>query len=249
MGIFATFAGFCYNDMTSIPLYIFGESCYTTDFHAGTAVLKKDCVYPIGLDPTWYMAANELSYVNSLKMKMSVIFGVLQMALGVLMKALNAAYFGRKLEFFFEFIPQFVLLLALFGFMDLMIIAKWLIDWENYPNGEGNPPSIVSQMIDMMIKGGVLTGSELIPNMVPVMQILLLVSFACVPIMLCVRPCYEGCRRAGKGQQVAEAHEDYAPAINDDGPDGQYQNMDGEEVQKKKHTGHKEHAMSDIIVH
>jgi len=28
MGIFATFCGFCYNDYGSIPLYLFGRSCY-----------------------------------------------------------------------------------------------------------------------------------------------------------------------------------------------------------------------------
>jgi hypothetical protein len=29
------------------------------------------------------------------------------------------------LDFFFEFIPQIVLLLALFGWMDTLIIGKW----------------------------------------------------------------------------------------------------------------------------
>jgi V-type H+-transporting ATPase subunit a len=165
MGVCATFAGFCYNDMTSIPLRIFGESCY--EQVNGEGELKPDCVYPIGVDPIWYMSANELTYMNSLKMKMSVIFGVGQMSMGVCIKALNAVYFNRKLELIFEFIPQIVLLMVLFGFMDLMIISKWLIDWENLKGGD--PPSIVSQMIDMTIKGGVLTGSELVPNQVIVM--------------------------------------------------------------------------------
>ena len=41
------------------------------------AIPKDDCVYPIGIDPMWYMGANELTFMNSLKMKLSVIFGVL----------------------------------------------------------------------------------------------------------------------------------------------------------------------------
>lgn len=33
LGFFATFCGFCYNDYSSVPLYLFGPSCYT--YHAG----------------------------------------------------------------------------------------------------------------------------------------------------------------------------------------------------------------------
>lgn len=144
MGIFATYAGFCYNDFTSIPLKVVGKSCYDVAADGKSAKLQENCVYPIGIDPTWYMAGNELAFVNSLKMKMSVIFGIAQMSMGIFIKATNAIYFGNKLEFFFEFIPQIILLWALFGFMDVLIVSKWLIDWENYPNGEGNPPSVVS---------------------------------------------------------------------------------------------------------
>lgn len=59
-------------------------------------------------------------------MKISVILGVLQMSLGVTMKGLNALYFGHYVDFYFEFIPQILLLLCLFGWMDTLIIAKWL---------------------------------------------------------------------------------------------------------------------------
>jgi V-type H+-transporting ATPase subunit a len=38
-------------------------------------------------------------------MKMAVIFGVVHMSLGIIMKGFNAVYFGNKLDFIFEFIP------------------------------------------------------------------------------------------------------------------------------------------------
>jgi len=51
------------------------------------------------------------------------------MALGVTMKAYNSLYFKRYLEFWFEFVPQIILLLSLFGFMDMLIIVKWTTDY------------------------------------------------------------------------------------------------------------------------
>lgn len=71
MGFFSTYCGLIYNDFTSIPAYIFGNSCYN---HA--ALMREDCTYPVGVDPIWYLAKNELTYMNSLKMKLSVILGV-----------------------------------------------------------------------------------------------------------------------------------------------------------------------------
>jgi V-type H+-transporting ATPase subunit a len=79
MGIFAFYAGWLYNDFVSIPLDIFG-SCYTS---VGKAVTRKEnCVYPIGIDPKWYVAENELAFLNSLKMKTSVVLGILLMSIG-----------------------------------------------------------------------------------------------------------------------------------------------------------------------
>jgi V-type H+-transporting ATPase subunit a len=73
MGLFATFCGLVYNDFMAIPLEIF-YSCYDTK--TGEK-LNDDCVYPLGVDPIWYLSNAELSFLNSLKMKISVIIGVL----------------------------------------------------------------------------------------------------------------------------------------------------------------------------
>ena len=44
----------------------------------GCTLPPKD-PYPFGMDPIWKYSAGGLVYFNSLKMKMSVIFGVIQM--------------------------------------------------------------------------------------------------------------------------------------------------------------------------
>lgn len=54
------------------------------------------------------------------------------MSLGVVMKAFNAAYFRNHLDFIFEFVPQIILLMVLFGYMDWLIIAKWLTDFTHH---------------------------------------------------------------------------------------------------------------------
>lgn len=105
MGLFSTYCGFIYNDFTSIPVELFGKSCYVTDHSTNIVSRKNDCVYQVGVDPKWYLAKNELAFLNSLKMKISVILGVMQMSLGVLMRAFNSLYFGRTIDFAFEFIP------------------------------------------------------------------------------------------------------------------------------------------------
>ena len=102
MGLFATYCGFIYNDMMAMPIGVF-KSCYKKD--GNNVKHEKDCIYPIGVDSAWYVSKNELAFMNSLKMKISVILGVMQMSLGVVLKACNAAYFKNTIDLIHEFIP------------------------------------------------------------------------------------------------------------------------------------------------
>ena len=140
MGLFSFYCGLIYNDFGSLGTQIFGKSCWsvaedavevsgTPGFYYATRA-DKDCVYPVGIDHTWYRSTQEIAIMNSLKMKTSVIFGVVQMLLGTFMKGFNAIYFKRYGELIFDVISQILLLVCLFGFMDYMIIVKWTTDWE-----------------------------------------------------------------------------------------------------------------------
>jgi V-type H+-transporting ATPase subunit a len=55
------------------------------------------------------------------------------MSLGIFMRGVNNIYFRQKIDFFFEFIPQIILLWVMFGWMDALIIGKWLtpknVEW------------------------------------------------------------------------------------------------------------------------
>lgn len=194
LGFFSFFVGFMYNDFMSIPLE-FGNSCYIHplkqewfgDKPERTFKHQDDCVYKAGVDFSWYMSHNELVYFNSMKMKIAVIFGVAQMCLGIVLKALNAVHFKKPVDFLFEFIPQLTLMLVLFGYMSLLIIVKWVTPWGD----SSQAPSIISFMIDMFLKVGAVSGTSLIGGVefnTRLNQVLLVIALLCVPTMLLVKP-------------------------------------------------------------
>lgn len=55
--------------------------------------------YPFGLDPAWHGSRTELPFTNSLKMKMSVLMGVSQLNLGLMLSWWNADFNHSKLDF------------------------------------------------------------------------------------------------------------------------------------------------------
>ena len=110
MGFFGFFCGLMYNDFLSVPLDF--TSCYNK-VAEGPAKQKENCVYSFGLDPKWYSADNELTFINSMKMKLSVILGVAHMAFGIILKGFNCIFERKWVDFIFVFIPEIILLLIL----------------------------------------------------------------------------------------------------------------------------------------
>jgi V-type H+-transporting ATPase subunit a len=149
------------------------------------------------VDPVWYVSEQEIQFLNSFKMKISVILGILQMSLGIVQKGLNAKYRGDKLEFLHEFVPQLTMLLCLFGYMDLLIIIKWLT---NYLGQEHTAPSIITTMVGMFLESGRVQGQPLFWgqqafSICMVRKFFSLVTFVwlvivsiCVPWMLLAKP-------------------------------------------------------------
>ena len=147
MGFFACYCGWLYNDFLSVPIQMY--TCY--EEKEGQMIKKDGCVYNFGVDPKWMGATNELSFINSLKMKLSVIIGVLHMTFGIILKGCNAIYFKRYTEFIFSFIPQIIFMLGLFGYMDGLIIVKWL---HNFSGKESTAPDIKSLLLNIFLKFG-----------------------------------------------------------------------------------------------
>ena len=197
--IFAIFCGLMYNEFFSVPLDFFG-SCYNSSKNGRYVQDKevineyhtKKCVYPIGLDPVWIGNYNELVYTNSLKMKLSIIVGVIHMLLGIGIKGVNN-YKNRKFNaFFFEFIPQFLFMFILFGYMIYMIFYKWGTD---YDADTSKAPSILTIMINIAVKIGSVEGKPLFDSLFGLSQeainiSIIVICLLLIPIMLLIKPIY-----------------------------------------------------------
>ena len=61
--------------------------------------------YPIGLDPIWALSDNKIQFTNTLKMKFSIIIGILQMIFGLVLGLFN--HMLLFFLFFFIFIEFF----------------------------------------------------------------------------------------------------------------------------------------------
>lgn len=115
------------------------------------------------------------------------------MSLGIFLKGTNALYYKQPVDFLFEFLPQFVMMLALFGFMDFLIVLKWLTD---LTENTAAAPSIITMTIDMAMTMGQPSVAAWVPLIEPqekqtkVMNICLLIVGICVPLMLCVKPIF-----------------------------------------------------------
>ena len=125
MGVMSIYIGLIYNEFFSIPMSLFGRSSWNLSKPNNVVDQYDGTPYPIGFDPVWHGKPAELPFTNSIKMKMSIIVGVVHMTVGIVMSLMN--HLDRKdyLSIYTEFIPQMLLLYSLFGYLSLLIILKW----------------------------------------------------------------------------------------------------------------------------
>ncbi|KAL4585916.1 hypothetical protein LXL04_010543 [Taraxacum kok-saghyz] len=130
MSLFSIYCGLIYNEFFYVPYHIFGQSAYRCrDPNCSDAytigLIKYRDAYAFGVDPSWRGSRSELPFLNSLKMKMSILFGIAQMNLGIMLSYFNSIFFNNSLDIRYQFIPQMIFLNSLFGYLSLLIIIKW----------------------------------------------------------------------------------------------------------------------------
>ncbi|XP_063041051.1 V-type proton ATPase 116 kDa subunit a isoform X2 [Engraulis encrasicolus] len=208
MGAFSIYTGIIYNDCFSKSLNIFGSGwsvrpMFTEDIKGGgnwtfdtlkdNRVLQLDPAvrgvfqgpYPIGIDPIWNIATNKLTFLNSFKMKMSVILGVFHMLFGVSLSLFNHLYFKKPLNIYLGFIPEIVFMASLFGYLVLLVFYKWTA-YDARTSREA--PSLLIAFINMFLFNyNDPTNKPLYRGQMVIQTLLVLIALACVPCMLIVK--------------------------------------------------------------
>ncbi|KAG7243523.1 hypothetical protein INR49_011079 [Caranx melampygus] len=206
MGIFSIYTGIIYNDCFSKSLNVFGSGWsvrpmfaarvggnWTTDTLRDNKVLQLDPAidgvfkgpYPIGIDPIWNIATNKLTFLNSFKMKMSVILGVIHMLFGVTLSLFNHLYFQKPLNIYLGFIPEIVFMSSLFGYLVILVFYKW-VAYDARTSRDA--PSLLIAFINMFLFNyNDPSNKPLYRGQMGVQSLLVVIALACVPCMLIVK--------------------------------------------------------------
>ncbi|KAF3327107.1 V-type proton ATPase subunit a3-like protein [Carex littledalei] len=185
MSIFSIYTGLIYNEFFSVPFELFGKSAYacrdpSCSDKTTAGMIKVGPTYPFGVDPVWHGSRSELPFLNSLKMKMSILLGVSQMNLGIFLSYFNAKFFRNSINVWYQFVPQLIFLNSLFGYLSLLIIIKWCT---------GSKADLYHVMIYMFLSPTDELGeNQLFPGQKMVQLVLLLLAFVSVPWMLLPKP-------------------------------------------------------------
>ncbi|KAI1733055.1 v-type ATPase subunit family domain-containing protein [Ditylenchus destructor] len=279
MGVFSLHAGLVYNDAYSISFNIFGSSWrnpYTMQtlnglLNTSEATGKQVMLemppefayqhdmgpYPFGVDPIWNMAENKLNFLNSMKMKLSVIVGIAQMTFGVCLSLNNYRFFNSMIEIYTVFIPQLLFMGCIFIYLCFQIIVKWMTFWVQadtifgriYP-GSHCAPSLLIGLINMfMFKDR----QQWYPGQSFIEACLVLVAICCIPVMLFGKPLYILMQQRKAKQAVSEnmsvrinMQTDETEVIrNGNGTN----KADGDGEHHGGHGSHHDEAFGDIMVH
>ncbi|XP_038223246.1 V-type proton ATPase 116 kDa subunit a1 [Zerene cesonia] len=261
MGLFSMYTGLVYNDIFSKSMNIFGTSWFipydneTLEHNAAMTLDPRDSYtnvpYFIGIDPIWQTADNKIIFLNSYKMKLSIIFGVVHMIFGVCMSVVNYNFFKRRYSIILEFLPQVIFLCLLFLYMVFMMFYKWVAYStfsEDQAYTQGCAPSVLILFINMML----FSSNEPEPGCKEFMfegqgqlqRVFVLVALACIPVMLLGKPLYL-----------------LATKKKDDKPEQANGNVPGIELQeqtdisatpkpaKAESHDHEDEAFSEVMIH
>ncbi|TDG49055.1 hypothetical protein AWZ03_004540 [Drosophila navojoa] len=217
MGMFAVYTGFMYNDCFSKSFNVFGTH-WVIQYNRTTVLTNPSLqlnpttdqrgTYPMGIDPIWQSATNKIIFLNTYKMKLSIIFGVLHMIFGVCLSVENFVYKKKYSYIFLQFIPQVVFLLMLFGYMVFMMFYKWVQyspSAKNIADSPGCAPSVLIMFIDMILMKTEVPAAGCMPTMFPVQReletILFVVAIICIPWILLGVPIWTIIKRKYRGDK------------------------------------------------
>uniref|UniRef100_A0A3Q2PU26 V-type proton ATPase subunit a n=1 Tax=Fundulus heteroclitus TaxID=8078 RepID=A0A3Q2PU26_FUNHE len=230
MGLFSIYTGAVYNECFSRGIKTFSsgwhvgpmfeKNIWNSSVLEGNQFLSMDpnvtgvftSPYPFGIDPVWGMANNKLTFLNSYKMKMSVIIGVIHMTFGVCLSFFNYLHFGKISSIFFVLIPELFFMLCLFGYLVFMVVFKWIA---YTPAQSRIAPSILIHFIDMFLFTDNPENPQLFTGQLVVQKILVVLALCSVPVLLLGKPLCEYV--AFKSRRRRQIDEERRPLVPDEG--------------------------------
>uniref|UniRef100_A0AAR2IKK4 V-type proton ATPase subunit a n=1 Tax=Pygocentrus nattereri TaxID=42514 RepID=A0AAR2IKK4_PYGNA len=197
MGLFSIYTGLIYNDCFSKSFSICRSSWRVRHmFHNKTLHdfghlhldpeipgVYSGSPYIFGIDPVWNIASNKLSFLNSYKMKMSVILGVSHMLFGMALSLVNYLHFRNFQNVLLRFVPELVFMLSLFGYLLFLILFKWTVRLRSE-----TAPSILLIFINMMLFSYQTDDKFLYSGQKALQMFLVLQALLMVPVMLLIKP-------------------------------------------------------------
>jgi V-type H+-transporting ATPase subunit a len=222
MGLFSMYTGFVYNDIFSKSMNLFG-STWKVNYNTSTIMDKYndlltlnpstndliDDIYPVGLDPVWALATNKIIFLNSYKMKLSIIFGVIHMIFGVCMSTVNSNHFKNRINIVLEFLPQIIFLILLFAYMVFMMFFKWVTYGPKMADIKQTPgcaPSVLIMFINMMLNKEPEANPKsscdpfMFEGQATLQKTFVLISLVCIPWMLLAKPLHVMFSRKNKAK-------------------------------------------------
>jgi V-type H+-transporting ATPase subunit a len=173
MGFWAVFFGFLYSDFLSRPIHLFSSPRYNE---------PAPYLYPFGVDPVWHHASNSQAFLNSVKMKLSVLFGFAHLSTGLAISAMNSVYKKNWAELLGCVLPQMIVFFGSIGYLSLLILVKW---------DAGTGPSLLNTMIEMFRPPFEVKSENLIyRGQQGVQKFILLLMLFSVPWMVFAKPIY-----------------------------------------------------------
>ncbi|KAL0882235.1 hypothetical protein ABMA27_000773 [Loxostege sticticalis] len=265
MGCFSMYTGIVYNDIFSKSMNIFGSQWFIpydndTLVHNAALTLNPRTAYTntpyfIGIDPVWQTADNKIIFLNSYKMKLSIIFGVVHMIFGVCMSVVNYNFFKRRYSILLEFLPQVVFLCLLFLYMVFMMFYKWVAYStfsEDQAYSQGCAPSVLILFINMML----FSSNEPEPGCKEFMfegqgtiqRVFVLVALCCIPVMLLGKPLY---LLSASKKKAKEAKPEHSNGTVNQGIEMQEQTDISEQPkpESKAAPSHEDEPFSEIMIH
>ncbi|KAK9503802.1 hypothetical protein O3M35_010282 [Rhynocoris fuscipes] len=260
MGLFSMYTGFIYNDMFSKSLNIFSSHWYV-NYNSSTirsnSYLQLDPAtddyistpYPFGIDPIWQLADNKIVFLNAFKMKISIIFGVLQMLFGVSLSLKNYRYFKNQMSVYCEFIPQLIFLVFLFVYMVLLMFMKWMIYSPKSTETVTKPycaPSILITFINMVLFKDSAPPEHCDENMFSgqqsIQKLLVICSVLCIPWMLLAKPILIMQEQKKEHQLLSNNH------VGNENGDIEGAGMTGAPAQPDGKP-HEKHDLGEVFIH